>query len=111
MIGGAILPSLLHQHPRYFYQGTGSTGSRLRHAILSPFICKGDNGKWQPNYSSVGGDLASSALSNLYFPKLNRGAGLVLANLAIGTTERVAASVAQEFVLSRLTHRAVIPID
>lgn len=26
MIGGAILPSLLHQDPRYFYQGTGATG-------------------------------------------------------------------------------------
>ena len=24
MIGGAVLPSLLHQDPRYFYQGTGS---------------------------------------------------------------------------------------
>jgi Carboxypeptidase regulatory-like domain len=105
MIGGAILPSLLHQDPRYFYQGTGSTRSRLRHAILSPFICKGDNGKWQPNYSSVGGDLASSALSNLYFPKSNRGAGLVFSQFAIGTAERVVASVAQEFVLSRLTHR------
>ena len=25
MIGGAILPSLLHQDPRYYYQGTGTT--------------------------------------------------------------------------------------
>ena len=25
--GGAILPSLLHQDPRYFYQGTGTTKS------------------------------------------------------------------------------------
>jgi hypothetical protein len=25
MIGGAVLPSLLHQDPRYFYQGTGKT--------------------------------------------------------------------------------------
>jgi Carboxypeptidase regulatory-like domain len=63
MIGGAILPSLLHQDPRYFYQGTGTTGSRIRHAMFSPFVAKGDNGKWQPNYSSLGGDLASSALS------------------------------------------------
>jgi hypothetical protein len=32
-IGGAILPSLLHQDPRYFYQGTGTTKSHLFHAI------------------------------------------------------------------------------
>jgi hypothetical protein len=54
MIGGAILPSLLHQDPRYFYQGTGTTSSRIRHAVFSPFVAKGDNGKWQPNYSSLG---------------------------------------------------------
>ena len=43
MIGGAILPSLLHQDPRYFYQGSGNTKSRVLHAISYPFICKGDN--------------------------------------------------------------------
>src|SRR5215469_11288733 len=48
MIGGAILPSLLHQDPRYFYQGTGTTGSRIRHAMLSPFVAKGDGGKSVP---------------------------------------------------------------
>jgi hypothetical protein len=105
MIGGAILPSLLHQDPRYFYQGTGSTKSRIRHAMLSPFVSKGDNGKWQPNYSSVGGDLAASALGNLYYPRSDRGVGLVFTNFAIGTAERIGASLAQEFLLSKLTHR------
>ena len=45
MIGGAILPSLLHQDPRYYFQGTGSSKSRTFHALSSPFVCKGDNGK------------------------------------------------------------------
>ncbi len=40
MIGGAILPSLLHQDPRYFYQGTGTTKSRLLHALSNPFVCR-----------------------------------------------------------------------
>jgi hypothetical protein len=105
MIGGAILPSLLHQDPRYFYQGTGTTGSRIRHAMFSPFVARGDNGKWQPNYSSLGGDLTSSALSNLYYPKSNRGAGLVFGNFAIGTAERVGASLAQEFLFGKFTRR------
>lgn len=105
MIGGAILPSLLHQDPRYFYQGTGTTGSRVRHAMFSPFVARGDNGKWQPNYSSLGGDLAASALGNLYYPRSNRGAGLVFGNFAIGTAERIGASLAQEFLLGRFTRR------
>jgi len=105
MIGGAILPSLLHEDPRYFYQGTGTNKSRLWHAISSPFWSKRDNGNWGPNYSSMGGDLASSALSNLYYPRSNRGPALVFSQFAIGTAERIAASVAQEFILARFTHR------
>jgi hypothetical protein len=106
MIGDAILPSLLHQDPRYFYRGTGTTKSRLNHALFSPFICKGDNGRWQPNYSSMGGDLASSAISNVYYPQSNRGAGLVFGNFAIGTAERMISGVAQEFILRKFTPSA-----
>jgi hypothetical protein len=105
MIGGAILPSLLHQDPRYFYQGTGSTGSRFRHAVFSTFVARGDNGTSQPDYSSLGGVLASSSLANLYYPKSNRGAGLVFGNFAIGIAERIGANVAQEFLLGKFTRR------
>jgi hypothetical protein len=106
MFGGAILPSLLHQDPRYFYQGTGTVKSRLRHALANPFICRGDNGKLQPNYSSLGGDLISSSISNLYYPPSNRGASLVFGNLLLSTGEREVSSVVQEFVLRRLTPSA-----
>lgn len=105
MIGGAILPSLLHQDPRYYYQGTGTTKSRVLHAISYPFICRGDNGKLQPNYSSVGGDLGSAALSNLYYPQSDRGANLLFQNFAITTGERMLSTLVQEFVLNRLTQR------
>ena len=103
MIGGAILPSLLHQDPRYLYQGTGTKKSRMFHAISSPFVCRGDNGHLQPNYSSLGGDLASAAISNAYYPQANRGVGLVFGNFAIGTAERVISSLAQEFLFRRFT--------
>jgi hypothetical protein len=106
MIGGAILPSLLHQDPRYFYQGTGTTGSRIRHAVLSPFVSRTDSGKSVPNYSSIGGNLASAGISNLYFPKADRGVGLVFGNFAIGTAERIGASLAQEFIIGRFTKRS-----
>lgn len=105
LIGGAILPSLLHQDPRYFYQGTGTAKSRVFHAISSPFMCHGDNGRLQPNYSSIGGDLGSSALSNLYYPASDRGANLVFQNFAITTGERMLSSLVQEFILGRLTHK------
>jgi hypothetical protein len=106
MIGGAILPSLLHQDPRYFYQGKGTTRSRLLHAISYPFVCRGDNGQMQPNYSSLGGDLAASALENAYYPQSNRGAGLVFGHYALDTAERAVSSLAQEFLFRRLTPKA-----
>jgi Carboxypeptidase regulatory-like domain len=109
IIGGAILPSLLHQDPRYFYQGKGTTRSRLFHAISFPFVCRGDNGQMQPNYSSLGGDLAASALENAYYPQSNRGAGLVFGHFALDTAERAVSSLAQEFLLRRLTPSAKHP--
>lgn len=105
LVGGAILPSLLHQDPRYFYQGTGTTKSRARHAFASPFICRGDNGKQQPNYSTIGGGLISSALTNAYYPESNRGTGLMFQTFAINTAERLLSSFAQEFILPRFTSR------
>jgi hypothetical protein len=107
MIGGAILPSLLHQDPRYFYQGTGTNKSRILHALSSPLIGRGDNGRLQPNYSSIGGDLGSSALSNLYYPASDRGARLVFQNFFISTGERMLSSLVQEFVLGRITQKKV----
>jgi hypothetical protein len=106
MFAGAILPSLLHQDPRYYYQGTGTIGSRTLHALSSPFICKGDNGKLQPNYSSMGGDLASSAFSNIYYPRSDRGVGLTFENFLLGTGEQAVSSLIQEFVLRKFTPKA-----
>ena len=106
MIGGAVLPSLLHQDPRYFYQGTGTGRSRLIHAISNPFICKGDNGRSQFNYSGIGGNLIAGALTNLYYPPSNRGPGLVFSSTLINTGGRLANALVQEFVLRKYTTNA-----
>lgn len=106
MIGSAILPSLLHQDPRYFYQGSGTKASRVFHALSYAFVCPGDNGRLQPNYSSLGGNLAAAALSNAYYPSSNRGPGLVLGNFAIGTLQHALTGLAQEFLFRRLTSNA-----
>lgn len=109
MIGGAILPSLLHQDPRYFYQGTGSKKSRALHAISSTFICRGDNGRPQPNYSTIGGDLGAAAIANAYYPPSDRGAGRVFQSALINSGERAFANLVQEFILRRVTTRVKNP--
>jgi hypothetical protein len=105
-IGNAILPSLLKQDPRYFYQGTGSTRSRLWHAVSSSVITKGDNKRWQPNYSGVLGSLAAGGMSNLYYPAGDRkGAGVVFQNALINVGLGSLGGVFQEFVVPHLTPR------
>ncbi|MGA8677971.1 MAG: carboxypeptidase-like regulatory domain-containing protein [Candidatus Acidiferrales bacterium] len=93
----AIFPSLLHQDPRYYYQGTGSVKSRVLHAIGSAFFTRTDSGLIAPNYSFLLGDLSSGALSNLYYPKQNRGVGLVFTNAAVGLGGRMAGNILREF--------------
>ncbi len=72
VLGGGVFPTLFHQDPRYFYKGTGSKKSRMLHALLSPFVAKGDNGHWQMNISSLVGDVNASAATNLYYPEIDR---------------------------------------
>jgi Carboxypeptidase regulatory-like domain len=103
-IGGAILPSLLKQDPRYFYKGTGTTRSRALYAIANAVICKGDNGHWQPNYSGIMGSLATGGISNLYYPPNDRsGVGLTFENTLIGIGESAASNLLQEFVAKKFT--------
>jgi hypothetical protein len=106
-IGAAILPAILKQDPRYFYKGTGSMFSRFFYATANSVICKGDNGHWQANYSNVLGNLAAGGISNLYYPAQDRnGAGLTLANGAIGLASTAVANVFQEFFIRKLTPKA-----
>lgn len=108
MIGGALLPSLLHQDPRYFYQGSGTKKSRALHALSNLFITRGDNGRTEPNFSTLGGDLASAAISNVYYPEPNEGARLLFQNFAINTAVHAGVRLLQEFVFSP-TKGTVVP--
>lgn len=103
-IGGAILPSLLKQDPRYFYLGHGTIRHRALYAIANAVICKGDNGRWQVNYSGIGGSLAAGGISNLYYPASDRnGAGLTFENTALGIAGGAVGNLFQEFIVRKLT--------
>jgi hypothetical protein len=99
----AVFPSLFHQDPRYFYQGTGGFKSRFVHAISYSVIARSDSGRPMPNYSYFLGDICSGALSNLYYPHANRGVGLVFTNAAIGIAGKAGGAVLREFFSKRVT--------
>jgi len=106
LITQALLPAVLRQDPRYFYKGTGSTRSRVVYAMSRSVVRRGDNGRWQPNYSGLLGSLASGATANLYYPPEDRrGIRLTLQNTALGIAGGAAGHIAQEFLYARITSR------
>lgn len=105
-IGGAILPSVFKQDPRYFYKGTGTRRSRFLYAIANAVICKGDNGHWQANYSAMLGSLAAGGISNLYYPDSDRDATITFENTLIAIGSNAANNLLQEFVMRKFTRNA-----
>jgi len=107
MIGGAILPTLLRQDPRYYYQGSGTKTSRTLHALSALVMTKGDNGKTQPNFSSLGGDLASAAIAASYYPERNEESKTIMENFAVNTAVHVVVRLLQEFVFHPVKSTAI----
>ncbi len=105
MFSSAIFPSIFHQDPRYFYMGSGSIRKRALYAMSAAVIARGDNGRWQPNYSEILGNFAAGALSNLYYPSDSRGVTLTIGNALIETAGRAGTNLVREFVLRGLTSK------
>jgi hypothetical protein len=104
LIANALLPTVLHQDPRYYVKGTGTTRARILYALANVVVCKGDNRQWQPNYSGLGGGLAASSISNFYYPAANRnGVSLTFENFAIGLAGGFGGNIFQEFFSRRMS--------
>lgn len=63
-----LFPSMLHEDPRYYRKGTGTTFSRTAYAFSRLFVTNTDSGAWRFNYSEWGGNAAATAISNIYYP-------------------------------------------
>ena len=73
---GAVLPSLLHQDPRYFQLGTGGFWHRTGYAMSRIVVTRTDSGHPQFNYSEVVGSAMSAAISTYsYHPHEDRNLG------------------------------------
>jgi hypothetical protein len=101
-IGSAILPALLKQDPRYFYKGTGTIRSRILYSIANAVICKGDNGRWQANYSNIAGSFIASGIANAYYPASDRGGATTVESALIGIGGTSAADFLEEFIVPKL---------
>jgi hypothetical protein len=66
MMTEGIMPSLLHQDPRYFRLAQGSIGKRTWYALTRTFVTHNDTGKLDFNYSEWVGNSVAVAISQGY---------------------------------------------
>jgi len=87
----AVLPSVLKQDPVISIRGRAvdAHGYGMQSRVR---LCAGATTALGPNYSNIGGALATGAISNLYYPRRSR-RGLVFGTAAI----RIGESAGQIF--------------
>ncbi len=103
LLGSAIYPSLFRQDPRYFYKGKGSKGSRAFYAISQAFVCRGDNGHQEINFSHILGTFSAVALANVYHPAADRTLSITLTTGLIQTAGNAANNLVREFLFKGIT--------
>lgn len=92
----ALYPTLLHQDPRYFRRGKGSSLSRVGYAFGQIVMTHNDSGRAQFNFSEVLGNATSVAISMAYYPD-NRNAHDAAASLGTQLLVDAASNVLKEF--------------
>jgi hypothetical protein len=66
----AVLPSVLHQDPRFFQSSEGTFAHRAGYAVSRIFVTRTDSGHTQFNYSEIVGSAMAAAIStNTYHPR------------------------------------------
>lgn len=67
---GAVLPSLLHQDPRFYQSSEGGFRRRAWYAVSRIFVTRADSGATQFNYSEIVGSALSASISTFsYHPR------------------------------------------
>jgi hypothetical protein len=94
-----LLPTVLHQDPRYFQKGQGSVASRIWYAATRTLVTRQDSGRSNINASFLGGYAMSVALSNSYYPDRNRNASDAAARYGEGVAISAVFDVVREFVI------------
>jgi len=92
-----LFPSLFHEDPRYFRMGSGPFKSRLAHAVVRSVVTRHDSGGHTFNWSGVLGRIASSSLSDAYYPTTDRGADRIFKRVGIGMAFGVIGNFFDEF--------------
>lgn len=92
-----ILPTVLHDDPRYFRKGRGSALSRIAYAASRVLIARTDAGRNTFNVSQVFGQVGQAGISLSYYPKQDRDVHGLLVGWAVNQTYNVGWNQLKEF--------------
>jgi hypothetical protein len=93
----AIVPTLTHEDPRYYTLGHGGFVLRTGYALSRLVVTKTDSGGKSFNYSEIVGNAAGAALSNAYYPQVERTAGNTMSKWATQVGIDGIANILKEF--------------
>ena len=68
MMTEAVMPTILHEDPRYFRKAVGSKKGRLGYALTRVLVTRTDSGGTRFNFSEVIGNGVMASFGNLYYP-------------------------------------------
>ena len=94
----SILAPVFHEDPRYYAQTNRKFFYRVFYAGTRPIFTRTDGGKTTINLSQLGGNLAGSALTQAYYPPLNRGFDEVLKTFGGSIGGSAVGDLASEFL-------------
>ena len=93
-----VIPTLLHQDPRYFRKGRGKAWSRIGYAASRVVIARTDAGKPTFNVSTVFGQLGQATISAYtYYPQQDRAWRGVMSGWAINQGYNIGWNQLKEF--------------
>lgn len=91
-----LIPTALHQDPRYFPAAEGSSDfHRAAYAASRVLFTRADSGRQTWNASYILGNLGSAGLANLYIS--NRDAGTIFSDFAVGMGTDAGYNIIREF--------------
>lgn len=97
VFGVFLLPSVLHQDPRYFVLAHGTFSQRIAHALKRVVVTPTDAGGQAMNVSGILGPLGAEGLSNTYLPDAERTTGKTFERYGIQMAIIAGGNIAKEF--------------
>jgi hypothetical protein len=98
LFGTFLVPTLVHQDPRYFRMPQASIQRRIFYSISRTFVSQHDDGSTMPNYSTFATYTIASELANLYVPGIHPDGISTVSRIGIGLATDPANNLLNEFL-------------